>query len=622
MCGIVGAFHRGKQNHFAWLTPALESLRSRGPDGASSKCLADGRVILGHTRLAIIDIGARGAQPLCNEDGTVWITFNGEVYNFRELRQRLIGFGHQFRTETDTEVIVHAYEQWGSECVQYLDGIFAFGIWDSNTDQLFLARDHAGVKPLYYTRSHEPFIFASQPKAILCDPCFKRSVSREAFRDYLAFGYVPEPDSIYEGIRRLPPAHTLTVSRKGYDLRRYWQCVYDPKIYSLDEAAEAIAATFETTVKSQLSSDVPVGTLLSGGIDSTYMTALAHRNRNQSHGPLHTFTLGFDELESDERGFAAIAATFYGTKHASAELSAEELLSQLEIVTQAFDEPFDPNGPLPATRIAKLVHDTDIKVVLGGDGADELFAGYLRYDQFSSYKQRNQSLTTRVASIFGLLNRAEDHKQYFSYEGCCDASLLNAIIPGNSANEWCERSIDGLKPYFNHDELTPGVALCQLADFHHYLPGHILTKVDRSTMHYGVEARVPFVGKQMIELGFSISGNINYAQGERKAALKQAARSCLPTALLTGRKKGFSSPMGRWTNSRVKTWAVNKVSGGLLEQMNLIRPEAIAGLADWRNQRNFRPFWLLLMAELWAERWLVSDCNRTPLPEQYAHDAA
>ena len=611
MCGIVGVWFRRQDRDATWFENAIEILRSRGPDGQGSERLCGGRVILGHTRLAIIDVGQSGRQPLANEDQTVWISFNGEIYNYRQLRSELQSLGHQFQTRTDTEVIVHAYEQWGEACVHRLDGIFAFGIWDETRQSMFLARDPIGIKPLYYTCNQETFCFASQPKAILQDPSFSVEVDSDAFRDFLAFSYVPDPQSIFAGIQRLPPAHTLTVTHEGSRLERYWQCQFVPSVRSFSEAASEISARLTSAVESQMTADVPVGTLLSGGIDSALLTALAHQYRNADFGALHSFTLGFDQDGFDERQYAQIAATHVGTNHCVDLLEEAQLAVQLEDAVEAFDEPFDLNGPIPMTRLARFVRDQGVKVVLGGDGGDELYAGYLRYDFFNRY-----CASPRRWLSFQRSARSRAHA-YFQHEGVCTPEVLEAIMPAHFDRSWLERSIERTQPYF--ESKLPPVVACQLLDFHHYLPGHILTKVDRATMRHGVEARVPFLGRENVELAFRIPSQFNYRKGERKAALKQVARTHLPTELLTARKKGFSSPMKKWTSALFVDWAKHKLKSGLLVSMELIRPTALDACDFEGPGKPFRAFWLLLAAELWAERWLVNDPNRQSVQEQLQH---
>lgn len=613
MCGILGIWQRQGDHTLDWFDQALQSLHRRGPDGEGRQAFHHGRVILGHKRLAIIDIGDAGSQPLSNEDQTIWISFNGEIYNYRQLRQELRQHGHHFSSQSDTEVVVHSYEQWGEDCVNHLDGIFAFGIWDDQAETMFLARDHLGVKPLYYSVDRDPFCFASQPKAMLADPGFPRQVSLEAFRDYLAFGYVPETQCIFQSIKKLPPAHTLTVRKNGSQLRRYWSCLYDPQIDSFDEAVSAIGEAVERSVRAQMTADVPVGTLLSGGIDSTYLTGLANQYRNLDFGPLRTFTLGFDQPASDERQYAAIAAEHYHTDHHTAVLSEDDLPAQMEEAVESFDEPFDLNGPLPATRVARLVRTHQTKVVLGGDGGDELFAGYLRYDAIS---QPQSGWAKFFPRRFLGRNGSIDHqaREYFQHEGVCAPRVISQLMPAKFDRQWFEQPIANTQSHFQSD--LPPVVACQLLDLEHYLPGHILTKVDRATMRHGVEARVPFLSRQLVELAFRISSQVIYRAGERKAALKSAARRHLPAKLMSGRKKGFSSPLERWSGTQFKAWAGAKLATGRLASMQLVDPAAVASMGTKIDHKSFRAFWLLLAAELWAERWLFDDQPRQPIAEQ------
>ena len=618
MCGIAGFWLDQSNTQFKWFGQCLATLNERGPDDQGTEVFDDGKLVMGHTRLSIIDISDRGRQPLTNEDRSVWITFNGEIYNYKALRRRLVEQGHSFATDTDTEVIVHAYEEWGTACVRELNGIFAFAIWDGKAKQLFLARDHVGIKPLYFFQSREGFGFASQPKAIVAAPFVNRNVSKDSFRDYLSFGYIPEPGCIFEGIRKLAPGHCMTVSSTGVRIDRYWRIEYCPSISSFPEASEAIESAVAAAVANQLTSDVPVGTLLSGGIDSTLLTGIAHENLADCFRPLRTFTLGFDQQHSDERSFAAVAAKYYGTNHIVEILTADDFLSQLDIAATAFDEPFDPNGPMPATRIAELVRDHDIKVVLGGDGGDELFSGYLRYDSFADYRQKQSGLWSRLRRRFNQReSRRSDIHEYFQHEGACDADLLAEVMPDASDVEWAREATNSLEALY--DEHLPPVVACQMMDFNHYLPGHILTKVDRATMHFGVEARVPLLDVNLAELAFSIDQSVNYRKGERKAALKAAAAKHLPAELLCGRKKGFSSPMAEWFNPAMRQWAAQKIENGILVQKGLVRSGAASGLIARSSHRRLRVFWLLLAGELWAEKWLVAHTDRPSLKYQFEH---
>ncbi len=614
MCGILGNWSTYETQSLRWFDQALAELGDRGPDGCGKEILDQGRLALGHTRLSIIDTSDQGRQPLANEDGSVWITFNGEIYNYRDLRRQLVDCGHVFRTATDTEVIVHAYEQWGRDSVLRLRGIFAFAIWDQTKERLFLARSRRCEAAVLCPGSAS-FAFASQPKAIISAPSFSREICPDAFRDYLAFSYVPDPGCIFRGIQKLRPGHFLEVTRDAVQTTRYWELKYQPTISDFGEARDAIGDALAKSVDAQLVSDVPVGSLLSGGIDSTLVTGLASERSNPAFGRFRSFTLGFDEPSSDERQYAQIAADHFQTAHYVHELVGADLPAQLEEAICSFDEPFDPNGPLPATRIAQLVRSTNTKVVLGGDGGDELFAGYLRYDAFNAHRQSSARLRKVIRRLLSNTPRSDrDVAEFFKHEGVCTTEMLAEIMPARFSQAWFSEALSGITKLY--DKHLPAVTACQLIDFNHYLPGHILTKVDRATMHYGVEARVPFLDPDLAELAFRIVSEVNYQNGERKAALKAAAANYLPPKLMSGRKKGFSSPIEKWSTQPFQQWAKQKIETGMLVASDLVRRDAAQSLLQQPSHKRFRAFWLLLAAELWAEKWLVADEHRLTIPNQ------
>lgn len=603
MCGIYGRVNYTAPVDIGQVKRSTDLLENRGPDASGVTRLDDGMVALGHRRLSIIDLSEDGHQPMTNEDGTVWLTFNGEIYNYQDLRSELLQYGHQFKSSTDSEVLVHAYEQWGHDCVNRLRGIFAFGIWDQPRRSLFLARDHLGVKPLYFHVDNSHLQFASLPRSILDSADVGRAIDRTALRDYFAYGYVPEPYCIFEGIEKVPPGHTLRAKDGDFALHRYWRPEYRPVITSFEEATEAVSAKVRECAKLQMTSDVPVATLLSGGIDSTYLTSLAVQNQDLGHGQFRTFTLGFDEPTSDERRFAKVAAEYYETNHVTAELTQSHFPAQLDVCAAAYDEPFDLNGGMPATYISKLVRDNGTKVVLGGDGGDELFAGYLRYDQFSEYRQKTGRRSANwLMPWLGRSRHAADVEEYFKHEGVCGPELLETILPSFSTSGYAHQALDTLDRVF--DSTLPPVTACQIADLQHYLPGHILTKVDRASMHYGVEARVPFLDHTLVELAMKLDCSVNYRIGERKAVLKAAAANQLPPSLLNGRKKGFSCPIGPWATPEFLDWANARIDSGVLVESQLVSRGASTACSSSGDAKAFRAFWLILAAELWASRWL------------------
>lgn len=610
MCGILGCV----QND-ALLPPIrfelmLETLAHRGPDGSGVKISDEGRVLLGHRRLAIIDLSPAGTQPMSNEDGMVWLTFNGEIYNYRDLKAELAGLGHRFHSATDTEVVVHAWEEWGTDCVHRLRGIFAFGLWDNRKKQLFLARDHMGVKPLYYSRYAGRFTFASQPRAILADDDFPKRVDATGLRDYFAFGYIPFDHCAFAGMHKLPAGHWAILEGGRLEIQRYWQVHYCPEHTDPHEAATRVQEQLVIAVNSQLVADVPVGCFLSGGIDSSLLVAIA-----QSQTKLRTFTIGFQEEASDERAYARKVARLFNTEHHEEILARPQVERSILELAEYYDEPFDPNGPMPFMEVARLSRRHNTVVALGGDGADELFSGYLRYDDFDRpawVPMGRPRLWWQKLRNLGLLGtrrlHAGDIDRFFSYEGCLTESDQDKVFTAEFMRNISGRATDSLRPFFQ--EGLPAVTAAQLADTNHYLVDHVLCKIDRAAMASGVEARVPFLDQELVKTAFSIPVDIHYRRGERKALLKQAARTFLPPDILTPRKKGFSSPMHLWADQKLRAWGNNIINHGALVGHGIIKDDWAQGIALLESTGRapaLRTWWLLLMAELWCRRWIVDE---------------
>jgi asparagine synthase (glutamine-hydrolysing) len=603
MCGIAGIWSSRRPVGQAAADSMTDSLARRGPDGRATKTLDDGRLVLGHRRLSIIDLSDAGSQPMCNEDGTVWLTFNGEIYNYAALRRELEGCGHVFRSHADSETIIHGYEEWGTDCVRRLRGIFAFGIYDAKVRSLFLARDHVGIKPLYFHRGPDTFIFGSQPRAILAAEQLRASVDRSAFSLYLAYGNVPGAACIYDGIEKLLPGHWLLLKDGALRIQQYWHLTYDPIIRDRAEAEDLVRSKVAECVRAQEVSDVPIGTLLSGGIDSTIVTSILGAS---DAARLSTFTIGFDEDESDESQYARLVAETLGTRHYEQTLTYAAACALLPDIVEATDEPFHLNGLFPFLAVSKLVQSTGIKVVLGGDGADELFAGYRWYESFEAAvaSRGGESRFERLVRATGLRRPRPNWpiEIFFRYNGGFDhrsqADYLGVRGPGTTS----DRLYAPLTRFWRPD--SPSVLAAQFLDFNCFLVDHCLTKVDRMSMACGVEVRVPFLDVELVEAAFRIDHAIVFRESQRKGLLKHAMRACFPPGLDTARKKGFSSPLNAWLSNGLAQVGWEALRDGSLTSRRLIDGDSLR--ASY-SRMNVVEQLLLISAELWSRRWIEND---------------
>lgn len=608
MCGILGSVGRALPAREVF-DCMLDELAYRGPDGRGVKVLDNGCVLFGHRRLAIIDLSSDGAQPICNEDGTVWLTFNGEIYNYRELRETLLRRGHRFHSLTDSEVIVHAYEEWGSACVSQLRGIFAFGLWDDHRKTLLLARDPLGVKPLYYARYAGRFTFASQPKAILADPAFPRKIDPHGLRDFFAHGFVPHARCAFAGMAKLPAAHMAIFANDVLTFHRYWELQDDVILHDPHEARERLQDGIVNAIRTQLVADVPVGCFLSGGIDSSLLVAMARSHLDE----LRSFTVGFEEAGSDERSYARCVAGQFGTRHRERVLGQDDLHERLYALQEHFDEPFDPNGPLPFMEVSRLARENDTIVALGGDGADEMFVGYLRYDDFDRPAWAASRWPAQIWHALrhrGLIgprrSALNDIPRYFRYEGCLDEFGLASLMEPQFLAQLEDDALSIMRKFHRSD--LPAVDAARHLDMQIYLVDHILCKVDRASMAHGVEARVPFLDPELVRTAFNIPLALHYRHGERKALLKDIASHWLPGGIVTARKKGFSSPLGDWFGPRHDAWLHDWLQDGMLVDSGILRPDwptRVAALQAVNGAAGLRIRWLLLTAELWARRWIA-----------------
>ena len=614
MCGIVGVWRETADFDVNIFNSMVDTLASRGPDGRGVKILANGRVYLGHRRLSIIDLSNAGSQPMCNEDGSVWLTYNGELYNFKTLRDSLQNKGHQFKSLSDSEVIVHAYEEWGENCLTYFRGIFSFALWDDNKNTFFLARDPMGVKPLYYYSDDKQFIFASEPRAIIQADGFVKKIDQHSFSLYLAYGNVPGEHCIYEGIKKLLPAHFLKLENNKVIIKQYWQLNYDPIINDSFEAERELRIKIEECVKLQSVSDVPVGTLLSGGIDSTIITAILGDSKKND---ISTFTVGFEEKESDESVYARTVANALASRHHEQILNYSKACLLIPDIISAFDEPFHLNGLFPFMALSRFVQSNKYKVMLGGDGADELFAGYLWYEQFLKKQTvvSNRSALNYLQNVFKkTLGRTQcPTENFFPYNGYFNPRLQQKLLGGGAKDINFSNIYHVLNQHWRED--LPVVLAAQLLDFNCFMQDHCLVKVDRASMASGVEVRVPFLDAELVELVFSINHNIIFEADQRKSLLKRAMKNAFPVNMDTMRKKGFSSPLKHWLQMGLTKAGNDLIIRGRLCESGLLDADFLNH--HYQNMTSANQL-LLISVELWFRQWIDND----PLSiEQFAFES-
>jgi asparagine synthase (glutamine-hydrolysing) len=643
MCGICGEidFNDGVKVEPLWRM--CNVLTHRGPDDEGIVLIKGNfctevrsiddfpvngngyQVALGHRRLSIIDLSAAAHQPMCNEDGNVWIVYNGEIYNFQEIRGGLEEKGHRFKSRSDTEVILHGYEEWGVECLNHFRGMFAFAIWDSNLQRLFMARDRLGKKPLVYFSRNGHFSFASEIKALLQVPGIEKKVNGNALHHYLTYQYVPSQDTIFEGIKKLPPAHYLLYDRRGnLKIERYWRLRFDSSHQTKDgveELTDRIRTELEESVKLRLISDVPLGAFLSGGVDSSLIVGIMAKLSGQ---PVKTFSIGFEEKEFDELSYARIVSDRFSTEHHEfiVKPNAIEILPKL---VWHYNEPFSDSSAIPTYYVANLTKDF-VKVVLTGDAGDENFAGYPRYLRslwVASFTRIPEKLRRdllpyflRVLSGFHwrekTLNRLADFmeslstdqaKNYAEQIKIFSAKEKENIYTGDFRKQVGENNpLDFLLSKFQESKTEDLLEQLLYVDMNSYLPEDLLVKMDIATMANSLEARVPFLDYKFMELVSEIPAHLKLRGTESKFILKKAFKDFLPEAIFKRKKMGFGVPLSKWFRNELKEY----IYAILLDHKTLSRGyfkrEGIERLLNdhisLRYDHSSR-IWALLFLEVW-----------------------
>jgi len=619
MCGICGlvAGERERAPDLEVVARMSGRLVHRGPD--DDGLFHEGPVALAARRLSIIDL-AGGHQPIANEDGSCVVVQNGEIYNYRELKRELEGRGHRFATDSDTEVLVHGYEEWGKVFVERLRGMFAIALWDKRRQRLLLARDRFGIKPLYYRHHDGGLSFASELKAMLEQPGFSREIDPQAVSAYLAFNSIPAPLTIFKEAHKLPPGHLLVWERGAVALRRYARPGPPPAQEVRGGSADALAAelreVLDDSVRAHLVADVPVGVLLSGGVDSGGLAALASRHVDE---PLRTFSIGFEEEGFDELSRARLVAERYGTDHHELILrpDAIELFPKL---VESFDEPFGDSSALPTYLVSELAVG-EVKVALSGEGGDELFGGYYTYvaDLLARRVGRLAALarplaealpsrTGRVgfdykakrfarAAALPPLERHHGWKEIFSAQA-------RAELAGPGASPW-----DPLDLYRQRYAETAGaepLARMQDVDLGIYLVDDLLVKTDRLSMAHSLELRVPFLDPKVAEFALSLPTNLKVRGFAKKRLLRRALEPLLPREIVHGRKQGFSIPIAGWLRGPLEPFAREVLAPSTIARQGLLDPAAVTPLLDRHKagQEDLsRQIWGLMALTLWFDRY-------------------
>lgn len=628
MCGITGIFHfrdsRVSQHLVRMMT---DTIVHRGPD--ADGYYFSGSVGLGHRRLAIIDLSDAGRQPMCNEDKTIWITYNGEIYNYLELREELRKKGHRFRSQTDTEVIVHAYEEWGIDCLEKLNGMFAFALWNSREQNLWLVRDRLGIKPLFYCLLPDRILFGSEIKTILADPELARGLNYKALSYYLSLNWVPAPHTLFAGIQQLEPAHYLLVEKTGeVKEQKYWDLTfYEENNSSPQDLAENFQHLLEDSVRSQLVSDAPFGAFLSGGLDSSTISYLMSQNLQQ---PLETFSVHFGEPTYDEDRYARQMAASIRAKHHQKKISPDLAVILPKIVWHS-EEPTADSSMVAVYHLAQETRK-HVAMVLTGDGADELLAGYETY-QASNLVRILQFIPQTVRQIFfdGLARllpvsdnrvsldfkirqfaRAVHHTPedaHACWRMIFDADTKEKLLAPISHIAACKADIIPLyQSYFAQTNARHWLNRLLYVDTRLYLPNDMLVKIDRMTMAHGLEARVPFLDHRLVEFAAALPASMklkNFVQ--KKAILRQAMQGKLPSSIINRGKQGFNVPKSRWIKESFKPFVTDHLSKSIIKEMGLFDyPVVEKILTDHfrAHADNSFQIWSLLTLSLWWQQFL------------------
>lgn len=631
MCGISGVVRLDPRQQVSQsdLKRMCDTIVHRGPDDEGYH--VRGNVGLGMRRLSIIDL-AGGHQPISNEDGCIWIVFNGEIYNFDELRTELRHKGHEFSTNSDTEVIVHAYEEYGDDCVNRLNGMFAFAIWDDRNQKLLLARDRVGIKPLYYYAGSDCLVFGSELKAILEYPGIPRDLDHAALDTFLTFEYIPAPSSIFKNIKKLKPGHLLTLQGGKVSIRKYWDVAGERLEGSEEELGRSLYEILKDAVRMRLISDVPLGAFLSGGVDSSTIVCMMSEIMDR---PVKTFSIGFDDPSYNELDYARAVARHFGTDHYDLVIQPD-IVGLVESLVGAMDEPFADVSMFPTFLVSKLARE-NVTVVLSGDGGDELFAGYDWYVA-DRLERRYRVLpgivrNTLIPSLVNLIPPTSQKKGVVNkikrfVEGSVQSPRLrhfrwNTFQTAQTKNrlygDAMKSSLNGHNPYETFTEYLEtndgGDPLwqSQYADIKTYLVDDILTKVDRMSMAVSLEARTPFLDHRVVEFAAGLPSDLKLNGSTTKYLLKKAMKGKLPDDVLKRRKEGFSIPIKNWLKDELRPMMEEVLSADRLKDEGLFNPQYVEVLKQQHlkgSANHSHQLWSLMVFEIWRDMYLKPQGHR------------
>lgn len=634
MCGITGFADWRKKSSEQILVQMNTTLHHRGPDSGDQKLFEkeDFQVGLAHRRLAIIDVTETGQQPM--QFHHLWITYNGEVYNFAEIKEELISLGHHFKSHSDTEVILHAYSQWGEKCLDKFIGMFAFVIYDTSKEELFCARDRAGVKPFFYYFKDGLFLFSSELKSFHKHPDFQKEICLDAVAAFMQYGNVPTPHCIFKNTFKLKPGHTLRISLKQTDsqeTKQYWN-VYDaynqPKTsISFKEAKQETEKVIQSACDYRMVADVPVGVFLSGGYDSACVTALLQKDKTEK---LKTYTIGVPDIGLNEAPYAKDVANHLGTDHTEIYCTEKEAIDLIPELSFYYDEPFADSSALPTTLVSKLARK-EVTVALSADAGDEIFAGYNRYDYLLRYGKKIQAIPSFArfsmtklmnlvpsTSIPVLKHKYNFHNRYEKLKGILQDPSSERIMLSLS-QQFTDKQlsdlllfpINQLETAYLSKELEKNhsspLAYMMAIDYQTYLVDDILQKVDRATMTVSLEGREPFLDHRVIELAATLPNEYKYYNGSKKYIVKEIVHKYIPKELMDRPKMGFAIPIANWMTNELRDYVELYINKEVIKEQGIFRWEYVEKMKNdfFNGKKEYDlKMWYLLMFQTWYARWM------------------